>query len=354
MDQPEYGRYIQIGGRTIHFSSLHLLFWAIGLAFVAQVALGGGLSSGGGLLRIGGADGVATWALGSVGPRTAIHPDHWWRSFTAIFLHGGILHLLMNSMALNSLGRMVDQIFGPTRLLLLFLASGLGGTAAIVIWHHLTASGEPAVPTIGASGAICGLLGALLSYMRSRKDAVGEMVGSQLLRWTLIVFAFGLMPGISNTAHAGGFITGYLLVKVLKTSHFDHVNPGREPKLVAWAAGFLSAVTVIAFVISGIGARDRMADFSDVDRIWGELIDAAQGYRRGDSRAGSVALGIIEKTEVRDPEIKEVREQAIDALKNANIGGPFGVARVVALTHTCRRIISRFDPDRFPPQPSGR
>ncbi|MFQ5864710.1 MAG: rhomboid family intramembrane serine protease [bacterium] len=138
----------------------------------------------------------------------AISKGHWWTLITAIYLHGGILHILFNVLWIRQLGPVVEDLFGISRSFLVFTISGVLGFAVSNFW------GIPF--TIGASGSIFGLLGALVYYGRKRGGAFGLAIYRQTGQWALVLFVLGfLMPGINNFAHAGGFIGGYVAATLL-------------------------------------------------------------------------------------------------------------------------------------------
>jgi rhomboid protease GluP len=139
------------------------------------------------------------------GPAT--QDGQWWRLGSAIFLHFGAMHLLLNSIALWDVGKLTERMFGPWRLLGIYLIAGLFGNIL-----SLDIQGNEAVSG-GASGAIFGLYGALLIFLWRERDFIdrrefkwlfGGAVGFSILTITL---GF-VMPGIDNAAHIGGFIAG--------------------------------------------------------------------------------------------------------------------------------------------------
>jgi membrane associated rhomboid family serine protease len=158
--------------------------------YLAELANGSGINGDRGYFFVNGA---------LYGPLVA-HGD-WWRLFTAMFLHYGPLHLGLNMLALYWFGTAVEGAIGHLRFLALYLASGLAGSAGALI---LT----PNTPTVGASGAIFGILGALLilEWM-----ATGSFAGPAL---TLIVvnlaFTFYASSTISVGGHLGGLVAGIL------------------------------------------------------------------------------------------------------------------------------------------------
>jgi rhomboid protease GluP len=127
----------------------------------------------------------------------------WWTLITAIYLHGGVLHLLFNVLWVNQLAPAVEEAFGRARLVLIFTA---GGVAGYVVSNLAGVSFS-----VGASGAVFGLLGALVYYGRARGGWFGVAVFRQYGQWALLLFVLGfIMPGVNNLAHLGGFAGGYL------------------------------------------------------------------------------------------------------------------------------------------------
>src|SRR5438034_362838 len=163
-----------------------------------------------------GAAGTYPWRLG-----------HWWTILTGIYLHGGILHILFNVLWIRQLGPAVEEIYGPARLVVIFTISGVAG---------FVVSNSLGVPfTIGASGSIFGLLGAIVAYGRKRGGVFGQMVLQQYGQWALILFIMGfLMDGVNNWAHAGGFVGGFLAG--LGLSLAEHRDETALDKLLAAAA----------------------------------------------------------------------------------------------------------------------
>ncbi len=141
--------------------------------------------------------GPSLFKLGMTGA-VAIASGKWWTLITAIYLHGGLLHILFNVLWIRQLGPWVEEFYGISRSFLIFTAAGVLGFIASSFWGNAY--------TIGASGSIFGLLGALVYYGRKRGGAFGAAVYRQMGQWALVLFIFGfLFPGVDNLAHAGGF-----------------------------------------------------------------------------------------------------------------------------------------------------
>jgi len=125
------------------------------LAFIVTVIGGGGIMQ---------PDGVAMLRFGTnYGPLTA--SGEWWRLFTAMFLHFGLVHLLLNMWALLSLGMLTERLYGSARFAMLYLFAGMVGSLASYYWH-------PNLNSAGASGAIFGVIGALLAFMLNPRTRI--------------------------------------------------------------------------------------------------------------------------------------------------------------------------------------
>ncbi len=139
--------------------------------------------------------------LGATGTVPVLGYGRWWTVFTASFLHGGLLHIFFNMFALNQLGPFVWRQFGFWRFWIIYLASGVGGFLLSLL------AGVPF--TIGASAGLCGLIGAIFYYGKSRGGFLGDMISRQAMGWIVGIAVFGLiLPGINNWAHGGGLLAG--------------------------------------------------------------------------------------------------------------------------------------------------
>ena len=146
--------------------------------------------------------------LGATGTYPIARLHMWWSLLSASYLHSSVLHLFFNMLALWQIGPLVVQEYGAYRMFSIFTLSGVGG--------YLVSYLAGVSLTIGASAAVCGLIGATLYFGRSRGGQYGQMVYQQILGWVIAIFAFGfLATGINNWAHGGGIffgvLTGYLL-----------------------------------------------------------------------------------------------------------------------------------------------
>jgi membrane associated rhomboid family serine protease len=128
----------------------------------------------------------------------------WWRLIAAGFLHADLIHIAMNLYALYGLGRLMERFFGLKRFLAVYGLSLLGSSTLVTLFS------DAKTPTVGASGAIMGILGALLIYFWKYRDLLVGARGflGQLGRMALINIGIGLLPGISWWGHLGGFLAG--------------------------------------------------------------------------------------------------------------------------------------------------
>jgi rhomboid protease GluP len=132
-----------------------------------------------------------------------------WRLLTYVFVHAGLSHLLLNMFSLWLLGLLVEDRVGALRLLLVYLACGVGGGLASLWWHTYTSGG---INSVGASGAIFGLYGLLLVLLVGKKLVLDKSDRRAMLGLVLyLVFSnllSGLTGNIDNAAHLGGLATG--------------------------------------------------------------------------------------------------------------------------------------------------
>jgi membrane associated rhomboid family serine protease len=162
------------------------------------------------------------------------HGD-WWRLVTSTFLHGGPLHLILNMVALYWFGSLLERRIGSGRFLMLYLVSGLAGSAGALI-------AAPTTPTVGASGAIFGILGAGL-VLEQQRDYVfgGSALGVIVIN---LVLTFSI-PNISIGGHIGGLIGGAAATLGLSRFGRGHVAYGR--------AGLLGVATIVVVGIASVG-----------------------------------------------------------------------------------------------------
>jgi membrane associated rhomboid family serine protease len=157
------------------------------------------------------------------------HDHEWWRLFTSMFLHASILHIAFNMFALYVIGTQVEQYLGRSRYIGLYLVSGLAGGAGAVVQ-------APFQPVVGASGAIFGILGAMLII---EWQLTGRLAGNAMTLIVInLVISFAI-PGISWGGHIGGLIGGILI-----TLAYAHWRGGRAQYGQLGLGGIIGLVAV--------------------------------------------------------------------------------------------------------------
>ncbi len=178
--------------------------------------------------------------LGMTG-KVPIAMGRWWTLITAIYLHGGLLHIIFNVMWIRNLGPSVEEFFGISRSFIIYTVAGaLGFFVSAMSGHYYT---------LGASGSIFGLLGALVFYGRKRGGTFGQAIYKQSGTWALIGLVFGfVVPVVDNAAHIGGFIGGYLAANAL--GFIEMKREQRSHQLLALA---LIGLTFLSFALNILG-----------------------------------------------------------------------------------------------------
>lgn len=194
-----------------------------------------------GLALLGAFSGAIFAKYGAVSAAAAFGFGEWWRLLTALFLHGGLLHFAFNSYALLGLGPLVEGEYGAERFWVVYLASGFLGNLAHVLL-------SPA-PVVGASGAICGLVGVLIAYGSRVGTAGGRSVKAEMLRFAVLIGVISLMPGVSWQAHLGGLVGGLGLGWLVPTGEFRSRAAG-----ALWQGLSLAGVILVLFCFYSLGA----------------------------------------------------------------------------------------------------
>lgn len=188
------------------------------------------------------ADG-SLFLLGATGTLPITAYGRWWTLISASFLHGGLLHLFFNMMALKQLAPFVLEEFGFHRFVILYLWTGVAG------FYLSYLVGVPF--TIGASASVCGLIGAILYYGKSRGGFYGEQIYRQAMGWVVGLVLFGLFfSGINNWAHGGGLVSGILIAFL--TGYRDRTTERPLYRLLGTASILLTAVTLLWALIQAV------------------------------------------------------------------------------------------------------
>lgn len=167
-----------------------------------------------------------------------------WRLLSALFIHGGLLHVGLNMLALGQAGVVVEHVFGRGRFLALYLGAGLLAGIASLWWR-------PEVNSVGASGAIFGVIAALLVVLRLRRDLLPRNVFRRMRSGLVSFLGFSLfaglvLPGIDNAAHLGGLLAGALLGYALAPRSPGASLPNPPTRLVA--AGLAGGLGLVAWL----------------------------------------------------------------------------------------------------------
>lgn len=227
-------------------ASYGILFFCCALYGICLLlTMRSGAHIGGGIFNIGGISSRVLYAFGASLPLpyNLVYP---WRFITAVFLHASLLHIGFNMWVLIDIGPMVEELYGSARYFFIFVVTGALGYLASSFFGYFS---------VGASGALLGLIGVLLAVTTKRRGAASQMIRSQLLRWLVYIAILGFaMPGIDNAAHIGGLISGFLIGRVM----MDRAPVDAVERKRAYALGWLAGAVVVvsfAFMVSQFFGR---------------------------------------------------------------------------------------------------
>ncbi len=224
-----------IGGiPSSRFTTVVILLINAGL-YAATALFSMNIGGRGGFMNI---DPVTLQVFGAKVPEFII-AGQWWRLITAGFLHGGIMHILMNSWVIFDLGAAAEEAYGTARYLVIYFVGTVGGFLASMWW-------SPAM-SVGASAPLFGLLGAMIALgVRYRHTMLGSAMRAHYTQWALWGLVMGLLPGlrIDNAAHIGGLVSGFALAWFSGTPRaYEHWSD----KVWKVAAAICVAITIAAF-----------------------------------------------------------------------------------------------------------
>ncbi len=211
------------------------------LSFIITMKLTGGEGLGGGIMGLGGIATQVNYRLGASLP-LAYNLSQPWRFVTAIFLHGGLLHIGFNMWVLMDIGPMVEEMYGSARYLFLFVVTGVIGYLLSSFVGHLS---------VGASGSLLGLIGVLLAATTGRKTTAAQALRSALIRWLIYIAVLGfLFSGTDNYAHFGGVLSGYVLGRLMPDRTPADLRERRMANFLGWAAGIAIVVSFGFMVVN--------------------------------------------------------------------------------------------------------
>lgn len=207
-----------------------------GVEWMASAAQGGG----GGLSILWGMGGEASYRLGMSAPYGIYVQHQWYRVITAMFLHGGLIHIGFNMMALMQLGPALEELYGSARYFFLYIVTGaFGFLASSLVGHY----------SLGASGGLLGLVGAMLAITTKRGGSFMRELRSRLISSVVILFVLGFMGmGIDNWAHGAGLASGFVLGKIFADRQPMNVREKQIANALGWLAG-LAVIASFAFML---------------------------------------------------------------------------------------------------------
>jgi rhomboid protease GluP len=166
----------------------------------------------------------------------AVFLGQWWRLVTAGFLHGGLLHILMNSWVLFDLGAVVDEMYGTSRMLVIYFVSTVTGFYACYLMSSFA---------VGASAALFGLIGAMIALGTRYRSTIGDRIRSFFIRWLIYGLLFSLMPGVSLTAHLGGLVGGFVVGYAAGEPRYEGSSAETAWRVASWVCILLTAYSFL-------------------------------------------------------------------------------------------------------------
>ena len=224
------------------------------------------------------------FAWGANSTTAVVRDGEYWRLLSATVLHGGVLHLGLNMFALWDAGRRVCRWFGNGQFLLIYLAAGLAGSAL-----SLHFSSQQAV-SVGASGAVFGVLGALMVGVYQHRDSVPKAMATQILTSQGVFVALMLVQGfarsgIDNAAHVGGLVVGaltaWLLVELVDERASQVLRRSRQ--VLAAGAAALVVAALVATASPGVDHRQLFGAQARINQLLPRL-EAAQAALQQDAK----------------------------------------------------------------------
>ncbi len=238
-----------------------------------------------------------------------IMDGQYWRFITPVFLHAGLAHIAVNSYSLYALGPVVEILYGRTRFLIIYLTAGIVGNVASFAFSPY--------PSVGASGAIFGLLGAILFTLFKNRHILKTSYGIGILATILINISYGFThSGIDNYAHLGGLVGGFLTASALGYTG-ERSRPLRR---------IVMALAVLALAAGGVYRgftseentrlyRQYRASFEERDAA-ALLNDALRSFNDGNyKKSEELSRQVLEGYDLKG----EIRAAALDLLASSLI-----------------------------------
>jgi len=222
---------------------LNFFLFAIQLMFTIQAGTAGGMNI---LWRL---DGISSYRLGACYGESVFLDHQWWRLITAMFLHGGLIHIGFNMMTLMQFGPAVEELYGSPRFLFLYTITGAVGFFFSALRGHFS---------LGASGALLGIIGAVLAVTTKRGGAYMRDLRTRLISSLVFLFALGIFGGIGidNWAHGGGLAAGFLLGELFMDRQPMNNAEKQRAQIFGWFAGL---AILASFVLMLLHFRDPVS-----------------------------------------------------------------------------------------------
>ena len=207
------------------------------------------------------ADTLLRWGA-SYGPD--VTRGEWWRLMTAVFLHGGLLHLASNMFVLLMIGSVTERLFGSAAFAVVYGLAGLGGSIASEWWN-------PVGIGVGASGAIFGLYGGLFAFLLRRHPTLPQPVVRSLRSGAVVAVLYNIVFGftqehIDNAGHIGGLVAGFAAGLALTPSgETSKLTVPHWRSVTAVAAGLLITAAAVAALPRYGDLRRNLSNFSELD-----------------------------------------------------------------------------------------
>ncbi|MCK6460366.1 MAG: rhomboid family intramembrane serine protease, partial [Planctomycetes bacterium] len=257
--------------------------------------------------------GVSLDMFGAARPALVEGCGQAWRLLASMFLHADLVHLAFNSIALFLLIPIAAGAFGVHRTVVLYFASGILGTVLSHLYrvysmHPLELS--QAGGSVGASGAMCGLIGACAVYGRRRGGAFGEALMRRMILWAALIGLYGLVFSrrIDNLGHVGGFLGGAALGFLASSAR---ARGGRADRAWAFAARATVVSAIVVALVFWAPFALRILDRRDV------VLYRNQAERTLRAVAESLRTGGVEALPARFPDGPRGTDGVRDAVRDA-------------------------------------
>jgi rhomboid protease GluP len=214
----------------------NLLMFGVSLILTMQAGEAGGLRT------LFGLSPDASYRLGASYWPPIVYRNEWWRLVTAMFLHGGLLHIGFNMVALMQFGPALEEVYGSPRYLFLYAVTGAFGFLVSAFTGHFS---------VGASGALLGIMGAILAITTKRGGAYMRELRSRLIGSLVFLFVLGFMGlmRMDNWAHGAGLAAGFALGKIFADREPVNNSEKRRAHAMGWFAGMVMVACLVLMIM---------------------------------------------------------------------------------------------------------